>query len=225
MSVDKKFEKILNKTLSRMKAELLELNFPGGKEQARIVAQSLNYLTGGAKQLDELLKLYFDLRVRIQMGHDYDKLYRYVLLDNSRLIHDNNCGLVVAYIILNVKDSFVKVVSLEEANAVVHYIQKLKEVKEEEIDEDDSDFGLVVEKPIVVKGVFGAKEYLSNLRSKMGEDLKWQKRNSLYAKNVNGSIDEYEGYTYEGEKIITIYISILGESTTKKVPKGLVLVR
>ncbi len=92
-----------------------------------------------------------------------------------------------------------------------------------EIIEDDSDFGLIPEKPIYTlarKSVEGEIEYLSKLRSPNGEKVKWNRRGSTSVEGINGMIDIYDIYLMSGQKYTTIYINMYGAKASTKMPAG-----
>ena len=65
--------------------------------------------------------------------------------------------------------------------------------------ENDSNFGLIPEKPIYTlarKSVDGEIEYLSKLRTPKGEKVKWNRRGSISVEGINGMIDIYDIYIY-----------------------------
>lgn len=89
--------------------------------------------------------------------------------------------------------------------------------------ENDSDFGLVPEKPIYTlarKSVDGETEYLSKLRTPKGEKVKWNRRGSLSVEGINGLIDMYDIYLMSGQKYTTIYINMYGAKASTKMPVG-----
>lgn len=66
---------------------------------------------------------------------------------------------------------------------------------------DDPEYGLVPNKPVYTQGVGGSKQYLSGLKSSLGEELAWNRRGSTSVSGVNGMIDIYDNPT-------TIHVSL-----------------
>ena len=79
--------------------------------------------------------------------------------------------------------------------------------------ENDSDFGLVPEKPIftlALMSVDGEKEYLNRLYTENGEKIKYNRRGSMSVEGINGMIDIYETFLPSGQPYKTIYINMYG---------------
>lgn len=92
--------------------------------------------------------------------------------------------------------------------------------------ENDSDFGLVPEKPIftlALMSVDGEKEYLNRLYTANGEKIKYNRRGSMSVEGINGMIDIYETFLPSGQPYKTIYINMYGAKKSTKAPAGFVL--
>jgi hypothetical protein len=89
---------------------------------------------------------------------------------------------------------------------------------------DDTDYGLIVEKPIYCSGISGSEKYLARLRTEMGHMLKWERKGSTSANNIEGMIDIYEGMLPSGRFYKTIYINMYSNSNSNKAPKGFMIV-
>lgn len=92
--------------------------------------------------------------------------------------------------------------------------------------ENDSDFGLVPEKPIftlALMSVDGEKEYLNRLYTANGEKIKYNRRGSMSIEGINGMIDIYETFLPSGQPYKTIYINMYGAKKSTKAPDGFVL--
>lgn len=92
--------------------------------------------------------------------------------------------------------------------------------------EDDSDFGLVPEKPIftlALMSVDGEKEYLNRLYAANGEKIKYNRLGSTSVDGINGMIDIYETFLPSGQPYKTIYINMYGAKKSSKAPAGFVL--
>ncbi len=108
--------------------------------------------------------------------------------------------------------------------------QAVKNFKEKEKNqpnnEEDTDFGLVPEKPIytlAIMSVDGEKEYLNQLYTENGVKIRWNRRGSTGVNGINGMVDIYDTYLPSGEPYKTIYINMYGARETKKAPSGFML--
>ena len=76
--------------------------------------------------------------------------------------------------------------------------------------ESDENFGLVARKPIftlAIKSVAGEEEYLDKLRTTNGERIKYTRRGSISAVDINGMIDIYDTFLPNGQPYKTIYVN------------------
>lgn len=89
--------------------------------------------------------------------------------------------------------------------------------------ENDSDFGLVPEKPIytlALMSVDGETEYLDKLHTVNGQKIKYKRRGSMNVDGINGLIDIYDTYLPSGQPYKTIYLNMYGAKTSTKIPAG-----
>ena len=94
--------------------------------------------------------------------------------------------------------------------------------------ENDSDFGLVPEKPIytlALMSVDGETEYLDKLHTVNGQKIKYKRRGSMNVDGINGLIDIYDTYLPSGQPYKTIYINMYGAKKSTKVPVGFIFAR
>lgn len=86
---------------------------------------------------------------------------------------------------------------------------------------NESDFGLVPEKPIYTKGIDEQKKYLQSLQTIDGRQIKWERRGSLSVADIHGMIDIYEISLLSGEPHSIIYMNMYGTENSSGVPHGL----
>jgi hypothetical protein len=90
----------------------------------------------------------------------------------------------------------------------------------DEIPQGYGKFGLEKTNPIPVYGVPSNETYLTSLRTKNGERLRWRRVGSIEISNIVKPIDEYEIFNAEGNTIAFIYLSPYHWKTSKKAPEG-----
>ena len=84
----------------------------------------------------------------------------------------------------------------------------------------DSEYGLVVTKPIYTTGVKASYAYLRHLASLSGERYTWERLGSTSTKEVNGMIDMYKGTLPSGETSPIVYINMYGSEDSHSAPIG-----
>lgn len=84
----------------------------------------------------------------------------------------------------------------------------------------DSEYGLVVTKPIYTTGVKASYAYLNHLASLSGERYTWERLGSTSTKEVNGMIDMYKGTLPSGETSPIVYINMYGSEDSHSAPIG-----
>ena len=92
--------------------------------------------------------------------------------------------------------------------------------------EDDSDFGLVPEKPIytmAVDLVDGQREYLGKLRTADGEKISWKRLGCTSADGIHGLIDIYETFLPSGLPYETLFINMYGAKKSVAAPRGFII--
>ena len=160
-----------------------------------------------------------------------------VVITPTGIVEEIDADVSAAYGPKEASDPFedvdVENVTPEEALNMILEIQAKQTVKDIEANaknqpdcENDSDFGLVPEKPIYTLGtklVDGETEFLNSLRTSAGEKIKWERRGSLSAEGVNGMIDIYDIYLHSGQLYKTIYINMYGAKRSSKAPAGFML--
>ena len=87
------------------------------------------------------------------------------------------------------------------------------------IPEGFGEFGLEVTNPIPVNTIFGNTAYLARLRTIEGIKVRYERKGSTGAKNINNPIDIYE--VFDGDDFIaTLYISPYHKKNSEMAPRG-----
>ena len=166
-------------------------------------------------------------RVIAQSSNDY--IIKTIQTRHGDIVNTKDCAKrTLAYVTLNMKnndfvlDSGDDVAALEfMANTYTQAEQTAsKNVTAETENLEDSEYGLVVNKPIYTKGVKGSNRYLEELRAANGEKLIWSRLGSTSAEGINGMIDIYMSTLPSGEPYKKIYINMYGNTNSKKIPNG-----
>ena len=100
----------------------------------------------------------------------------------------------------------------------------MKELNKDGTDQDVipegfGEFGLEVTNPIPVNTIFGNTAYLARLRTPEGVKVRYERKGSTGAKNIQNPIDIYEIYNGD-EMIATLYISPYHNKNSEKAPEG-----
>jgi hypothetical protein len=93
----------------------------------------------------------------------------------------------------------------------------------DQIHEGIGEFGLEKTNPVPVFGIPEDKVYLSYLRTKNGEILRYTRTGSLQVDNISKLIDEYEIFDKKGDTLAFICISHYHRRTSQKAPEGFIL--
>lgn len=87
--------------------------------------------------------------------------------------------------------------------------------------QNDEDYGLSENKPIMIKHMEGAETYLKMLRTKSGKPLKWKRIGSVSSTVEEGIVDKY--MVYVDDESCSIYLNMYAEETSKRAPKKFAL--
>lgn len=85
-------------------------------------------------------------------------------------------------------------------------------------------FGYDVTNPIPVKGIVSNEIYLESLRTSNGNKIEWERIGSTTVENIEDSIDIYQIYDLDGNKLTILYISPYHKRISMKTPKGFIRV-
>ena len=87
---------------------------------------------------------------------------------------------------------------------------------------EDEEYGLVVNKPVFVNGLNGTKEYLDQLVSLEGVVPEIEREGSIETEGICGPVDLYS-LSFDTERKLRIYICIYGLKNSTVAPRGLKL--
>lgn len=79
-------------------------------------------------------------------------------------------------------------------------------------------FGLDRTNPIPVKGFTGLDYYFEKLCRP--NNIRWERRGSTSAENINGYVDIYDLSKINGEDVGTLFVCLYCEETSTKTPDG-----
>lgn len=81
-------------------------------------------------------------------------------------------------------------------------------------------FGLDKTNPIPIFGIPESENYLSKIRTKNGERVRWRRTGCLEVSNIIKPIDEYELFDAKGNVIAVFYLSPYHFKTSGKAPEN-----
>lgn len=222
------------------KPDKVEMIFPGKKEQADKIIISLAKICNislnacDAQRYYRILTIYSDVLIRKVLTHSSDEhIVTSLLMKHSEEIKDRTIALqAVAFVTLNMANNSFAIYSeddkdflLAETESVEYFMdarQQNKTAEQENL--NDANYGLTGSKPIYTNGVEGSRDYLSKLRTSLGESVTWERTASYDIEGVNGIVDVYDIFLPTGKRYETIFINMYGTTNSTKAPKGFVLV-
>ena len=86
--------------------------------------------------------------------------------------------------------------------------------------EDDPDYGLIPEKPILVHGYFDQRSYMERLQTTDGEEIEFTDKGTVNTDKVGGPVGIYQAKTKSGKSLPDLYISYFCLITSNKAPRG-----
>ena len=218
------------------KADMVGMIFPGGKKQASKIICSLakvynlNIEVCDSKMYYNILKTYSDVLIRRVVTQSSDaQIVTSLQVNHGDIIKTSSMSRkALAYVTINMKNNDFALENnddFELLNVFAEtYAANEKAVSDNAQAEtqnlDDPEYGLVPKKPIYTQGVGGSKQYLSRLKTSLGEEITWNRRGSISMVGINGMIDIYDSTLPSGKPYKTIYINMYGSSNSQKLPKG-----
>ena len=121
----------------------------------------------------------------------------------------------------SVYDALMKNPKMREMKELYEVMKGLNEdgTDQDIIPEGLGEFGYDITNPIPVNTIFGNTSYLGRLRTMDGIKVRYERRGSGHAKNINNPIDIYDIYNGD-DKITTLYISPYNKKNSKAAPRG-----
>lgn len=218
------------------KADMVGLVFPGGKNQASKIICSLakiynlNLEVCDAKMYYNILSTYSDVLIRRVVTQSADsQIVTSLQVKHVDIVKTPDMGRkALAYVTMNMNNNDFSLDSDEDISVINMLAQAYADnektvannAQAETQNYDDPEYGLVPNKPVYTQGVGGSKQYLSGLKSSLGEELAWNRRGSTSVAGVNGMIDIYDSTLPSGRPYKTVYINMYGSSNSSKLPKG-----
>ena len=217
------------------KPEMVSMVFPGGTKQvsniivslAKIYGVSLEPLT--AKEYYDILTAYSDVLIRRTITNSSDEH----IVVSLQVKHENyiknaeTAEKVLAFCKLNMSDSSFVLDSSEKMNLLENCSGSMSEDENLSVqnldiqdDTDDEMYGLCMEKPIYTNGQDDTDDFLRQLKSALGEDIVWEKCETLDVEGIAGKVVVYNGSLPSGKSYKTVYVNEHGINANKKIPKG-----
>lgn len=222
MAIPRNLDKQIEKNITMFKPEILKYCFPNGMEQMRNVVISLFCFLGNDKEIDDLLKLFIETKMKLQMKTEDEKtIIKHAMLNHQRILFSvKNMEVVIGYIKVEIKMPGFKVETIDQAEFIFKNMQDEKNALEKQRLEKEKQYGIKLEDPIYVKGTLGLKEFITNLNSLEGNITRWVRTDSVLVKGIPGKVEVYDSYLSTGEKYGTIYINLEGNRAPERLPFG-----
>lgn len=218
------------------KQEMVGTIFPGGKQQASNIICSLARLYGvnldscTAKEYHSILTTFSDVLIRRVITHSSDEhIVMSLQVKHDDYIKDKTTAeKVLAFCKLNMSDhSFVlnseqSMALLESCSGEITDNEKIavENIGIQENSIEDADYGLCMSKPIYTNDENDTEIFLNSLKSSLGEDLVWEKQDTLDVDGIAGKVIVYASSLPSGKSYKTIYVNEHGVSAERKIPKG-----
>lgn len=218
------------------KQEMVGTIFPGGKQQASNIICSLARLYGvnldscTAKEYHSILTTFSDVLIRRVITHSSDEhIVMSLQVKHGDYIKDKTTAeKVLAFCKLNMSDhSFVlnseqSMALLESCSGEITDNEKIavENIGIQENSIEDADYGLCMSKPIYTNDENDTEIFLNSLKSSLGEDLVWEKQDTLDVDGIAGKVIVYASSLPSGKSYKTIYVNEHGVSAERKIPKG-----
>ena len=218
------------------KQEMVGTIFPGGRQQASNIICSLarlysvNLDSCTAKEYHSILTTFSDVLIRRVITHSSDEhIVMSLQVKHGDYIKDKTTAeKVLAFCKLNmsdhtfVVDSAESMALIEKCSGEVAEDEKIavENLKIQDESVEDADYGLRMDKPIYTNGPDDTNSLLNNLKSTLGEDLVWEKQDTLDVEGIAGKVIVYMSSLPSGKSYKTIYVNEHGLNAERKMPKG-----
>ena len=215
--------------------EMVSTVFPGGEAQVSNIIISLSKIYGvsleplTAKEYYDILTAYSDVFIRRTIANSSDE-HIVVSLQVKHKNYIKNAEIaekVLAFCKLNMSGSSFVLDSSEKMQLLENCSGSMSDEENLAIqnlaiqdDTDDETYGLCMEKPIYTNGQDDTDAFLNQLKSALGEDIVWEKCETLDVEGIAGKVVVYNGSLPSGKSYKTVYINEHGINANKKIPKG-----
>lgn len=221
------------------KQDMVEMIFPGKKEQADCVIRSLAIITStnlnscDAKDYFDILSIFSGVLIRCVVTHSEDShIVAMLQQKHGNYVKSNAVAQkVLTYCRMNMNNTSFALNSKEDLEAL-DVLNSLFESNEnmakgnsvaQTQNLDDPQYGLIPEKPVYAKSVAGSEQYLNKLRTEDGGRITWNRRGSTSVSGVNGMVDIYDCCDANGKMCGTIYINMYGTQNSNVAPVGFIM--
>ena len=216
---------------SKMDPEMREKIFYGGVESAKTILTTICYKAYGELQEDNIRicqEVYVQVWIRSKGGLQPEFMTPSYIRE---ALHKRFSYLPISIIDSLIDASLETVYSNEPAlkekalqveflkNMVQKNAEKNMEIENRYI--NDKAFGLSAEKPVFVCGFDGAKIYLSQLETKAGNPILYNRLGSSEITGIAGPVDTYEIVVPQEDSKFLIYICNYGTKNPIVAPQGL----
>ena len=211
----------IDSALHRYNNETVRKVFPGGRSSATNIAYSLAKILGldfdacDAATIGVLLDFYTIVYSGAENRNMEHLIVRNLNEHDIGLIHNEEDAYVIIQYCYKSFSESAKQISDEEIakfKKSVEFLQlrdwwktmnepnQLKYI-------DDLEYGLIPEKPIFVTGATAMTKYFVELKTALGEDIYWERIESVPGEGVYGPIEKYDIVTKPGKQYATLYVS------------------
>lgn len=221
------------------KQDMVEMIFPGKKQQADCVVRSLAVITStnlnscDAKDYFDILSIFSGVLIRCVVTHSEDShIVAMLQQKHGNYVKSKSVAQkVLTYCRMNMNNTSFALNSKEDLEALDvlnslfasnENIAKGNSVAQTQ-NLDDAQYGLVPEKPVYAKSVAGSEQYLSKLRTEDGGRITWNRRGSTSVSGVSGMVDIYDCCDSAGKMCGTIYINMYGTQNSNVAPVGFIM--
>ncbi len=216
--------------------KMVKAVFPGEKQQASNIIRSLGKILNinlencSAKEYHTILTMFSGVSIRRVLTQSNDERIIISLQVNyGEYIKDQaTAEKVLAFCKLNMSDhSFVldseqDMALLESCSGGITENEKIavENIEIQEVSIEDADYGICMNKPIYTNDENDTEIFLNSLKSTLGEDLVWEKQDTLDVDGIAGKVLVYASSLPSGKSYKTIYVNEHGVSAERKIPKG-----
>lgn len=216
--------------------KMVKAVFPGEKQQASNIIRSLGKILNinlencSAKEYHTILTMFSGVSIRRVLTQSNDeRIIISLQVNHSEYIKDQaTAEKVLTFCKLNMSDhSFVldseqDMALLESCSGGITENEKIavENIEIQEVSIEDADYGICMNKPIYTNDENDTEIFLNSLKSSLGEDLVWEKQDTLDVDGIAGKVIVYASSLPSGKSYKTIYVNEHGVSAERKIPKG-----
>ncbi len=230
---DRKIDAFIEEIYSKMDFEMREKIFYGGIESANTILTTICNSVYGVVKEDNIRtcqEVYIQVWIRSRGGLQSEFMTPSYIREALR----NR----FSYLSTNIVDGLVSVSldviynnepDLKEKAMQIEYLKNMvrknagKNIDIEDRHINDEAYGLSADKPIFVCGFDGAKIYLSQLKTEVGNSIQYNRLGSSEVTGIAGPVDLYEIVDTQENSKFLIYICNYGTKNSTVAPRGMKL--